>query len=216
MNKDHIIHLPGFLDRVSCQSLIDIFESVDEYHEDGKAGGKVSYDIKKCTETQFNFLSSEDMILGYENFKFYPVPPITISKKMRVPVFRKDDFIDCLINGMEKYAQEYPFLDVIPQTRIFKTFKVQKYNPDECYFALHCESMGAKLDRVLAWMIYLNDVTEGGETEFPSQDKKFQPRCGDFLIWPAHFTHPHRGIASKTQVKYIVTGWTVYTKVYED
>ena len=60
MNKDHIIHLPGFLDRVSCQSLIDIFESLDEYHEDGKVGTyEVNYNLKKCTETQFNFLSSE-------------------------------------------------------------------------------------------------------------------------------------------------------------
>ena len=209
MNKDHIIHLPGFLDRVSCQSLIDIFESVDEYHEDGRAGGKVSYDIKKCTETQFRFLSDE-------NFKFYPLPRRMACEVTKVPLYTGVNFINCLIDGIEKYAQEYPFLDAIPQTRIFNTFKVQKYNPDECYSALHCESMGASLDRVLAWMIYLNDVTEGGETEFPSQNKKFQPRCGDVLFWPAHFTHPHRGIVSKTQVKYIVTGWTVYTKVYKD
>ena len=203
MNKDHIIHLPGFLDRVSCQSLIDIFESLDEYHEDGKVGTyEVNYNLKKCTETQFRF---------YDDFKIHPCPPRTISEEMRVPVYTEVNFINCLINGIEKYAQEYPFLDAIPQTQIFYGFKIQKYNPDECYSVLHCESMGANLDRVLAWMIYLNDVTEGGETEFPSQDKKFQPRCGDVLFWPAHFTHPHRGIVSKTQVKYIVTGWTVYT-----
>ena len=203
MNKDHIIHLPGFLDRVSCQSLIDIFESVDEYHEDGKLGTcEVDYNLKKCIETQFRF---------HENFKIYPVPPRTISEEMRVPVYTEVNFVNCLVNGLEKYAQEYPFLDKLSQTKLFYGFKIQKYNPGECYSILHCESMGSCLERVLAWMIYLNDVTEGGETEFPSQDKKFQPRCGDVLFWPAHFTHPHRGIASKTQVKYIVTGWTVYT-----
>ena len=61
--------------------------------------------------------------------------------------------------------------------------------------------------RVLAWMIYLNNVTDGGYTEFPDQRKKFQPRVGDILIWPAYFTHPHRGIVSNTQTKYIATGW---------
>ena len=66
------------------------------------------------------------------------------------------------------------------------------------------EGMGK---RILAWMIYLNDVTDGGHTAFPTQNKKFQPRRGDVLIWPAYFTHPHRGIVSKTQTKYIITGW---------
>ena len=206
MNKDHIVHLSGFLDRVSCQSLIDIFESLNEYHEDGRIGDNVLlYDAKKCTEILFR---------SQGNFGIYPLHSIN-SKKSEdgapPPVYIQVDFANCLANGMSKYAQEYPFLDTLPQTQLFFGFKIQKYNPGECYSALHCESMGSDLDRVLAWMIYLNDVTDGGETEFPSQDKKFQPRCGDFLIWPAHFTHPHRGIASKTQVKYIVTGWTVYT-----
>ena len=63
---------------------------------------------------------------------------------------------------------------------------------------------------MLAWMIYLNDVTDGGYTEFPCQDKKIQPRAGDALVWPAFFTHAHKGITSKTQTKYIVTGWCEY------
>jgi len=59
-------------------------------------------------------------------------------------------------------------------------------------------------------MIYLNDVMDGGHTEFPNQNKKFQPRIGDILIWPAYFTHSHRGITSLTQTKYIMTGWFTY------
>ena len=59
-------------------------------------------------------------------------------------------------------------------------------------------------------MVYLNDVTDGGETEFPTQDKKFSPRAGDVLIWPAYWTHPHRGIVSESQVKYIATGWYAF------
>ena len=213
MNKDHIVHLSEALDRRSCQSLIDIFESLSEYHEDGTIGGirRVEYDAKKCTEMMFVF---------YDDFKIHPMPLSDDvrweDKRIKVPIYIQNDFIDCLVNGFRKYTQEYPFLDYLPKSNVYEGFKIQKYNPDECYSRLHCESGGCDLTRVLAWMIYLNDVTDGGETEFPSQDKKFQPRCGDFLIWPAHFTHPHRGIVSKTQVKYIVTGWTVYTKVYKD
>ena len=89
---------------------------------------------------------------------------------------------------------------------------MQRYYPGEGYFVLHCENGGPHPDkemtkRMLAWMIYLNDVKDGGYTEFPTQNKKFQPRRGDVLIWPAYFTHPHRGITSKSQTKYIATGW---------
>ena len=215
MNKDHILHLPGFLDPVCCQHIIDLFESLNEYHQEGTVGDNlIIHDAKKCTEMTFKLCG---------DFKIHPVPHHHVEqehvqlpstemgwKKFKVPFYTVPDFINYLVNGFRKYAQEYPFLDQLPQTNICDGIKIQKYNPDECYSALHCETMGGDLDRVLAWMIYLNNVTDGGETEFPSQDKKFQPRCGDLLIWPAGFTHPHRGIVSKTQVKYIVTGWTVY------
>ena len=59
-------------------------------------------------------------------------------------------------------------------------------------------------------MIYLNDVTEGGHTNFPNQKRKFQPRRGDILMWPAYFTHTHQGLVSKTQTKYIASGWCTY------
>jgi hypothetical protein len=59
-------------------------------------------------------------------------------------------------------------------------------------------------------MTYLNDLTDGGETEFHYQQVKVKPEKGLTLIWPADWTHTHRGIPSETQEKYIVTGWLNY------
>jgi hypothetical protein len=59
-------------------------------------------------------------------------------------------------------------------------------------------------------MTYLNDVNDGGETHFYHQELKVQPRKGLTLIWPADWTYTHRGIASPTEDKYIVTGWYSY------
>ena len=53
----------------------------------------------------------------------------------------------------------------------------------------------------------MNDVEEGGELEFLHQNLRFKPRKGDFLIWPAHFTHMHRGNPPISNTKYIATGW---------
>ena len=51
------------------------------------------------------------------------------------------------------------------------------------------------------------DIVEGGETEFLYQSKRFQPKRGQFLIWPAGFTHVHRGNPPLSGEKYISTSW---------
>ena len=58
-------------------------------------------------------------------------------------------------------------------------------------------------------MTYLNDVPNGG-TEFLFQKLKVPAKKGLTLIWPTDFTHAHRGIISKTNEKYIITGWFNY------
>ena len=61
--------------------------------------------------------------------------------------------------------------------------------------------------RHLAFMTYLNDVNEGGETEFFYQEAKIRPRKGLSLIWPTDWTHTHRGVPAPKEQKTIVTGW---------
>ena len=60
--------------------------------------------------------------------------------------------------------------------------------------------------RCLTWMVYLNDVNEGGETEWLYQQLKIKPKRGTVVIWPTGFTHLHRGNPPMSN-KYIVTGW---------
>ena len=59
-------------------------------------------------------------------------------------------------------------------------------------------------------MTYLNDVTDAGETEFYYQKIKVKPEKGLTLIWPSEWPWTHRGLTSKTQIKYIATGWFCY------
>jgi hypothetical protein len=55
-------------------------------------------------------------------------------------------------------------------------------------------------------MIYLNDVEDGG-TEFMKQKHTEKAEAGKLIIWPADWTHAHRGEVSTTKTKYILTGW---------
>ena len=55
-------------------------------------------------------------------------------------------------------------------------------------------------------MLYLNNVPDGG-TEFKYQNIITPAVKGNLIIWPADFTHTHKGVISKTKEKYIATGW---------
>ena len=70
---------------------------------------------------------------------------------------------------------------------------------------MHNESSGTYPYRILAWMVYLNDAVSG--TEFPYQERTVTPKTGRTAIWPAGWTHPHKGVTPNMGVKYIATGW---------
>ena len=89
--------------------------------------------------------------------------------------------------------------------------KLQKTPIQGGYSEWHSEQgPGEASTRVLSWMVYLNDVEDGGETEFLYQGVKQKAKKGVLLIWPASFTHTHRGNPPYSNEKYIVTGWTSF------
>jgi hypothetical protein len=56
-------------------------------------------------------------------------------------------------------------------------------------------------------IIYLNDVEDGGETEFIYQSTRVKPKKGTVVIAPSSFTHTHRGNPPLNGEKYIFTSW---------
>lgn len=87
-------------------------------------------------------------------------------------------------------------------------FKVQKTEVGQGYHVWHSETGTRDMcTRILAWTLYLNDVEEGGETEFLYYPRRIKPKAGTLVFWPAGFTHTHRGNPPLTNTKYIVTGW---------
>ena len=191
MTNDFIYHAKNALTLEECKSLIDFFEDNKKFHNDGVIGlGNVDYKKKKCTEM---YISSNAITPGNEYFA-------NVNRALE--------------DGIVEYVKEYPFLNTVTPWILTETFNINKYLPTEAYFKTHCEMAGApdpnSSRRMLVWMIYLNDVTDGGETEFPTQGKKIAPRAGDLVLWPSYWTHPHHGLPSNSQIKYIITGWFSY------
>lgn len=91
--------------------------------------------------------------------------------------------------------------------------QAQKYQQGKGnYNYWHCEVFPEKnsveaLHRTLLFMFYLNDVDEGGSTDFYYQQRSIQPRQGRMVIAPGYFTHTHRGCTPISNDKYILTSW---------
>ena len=113
----------------------------------------------------------------------------------------------------EDYIKKHPQLNKIHVWDVDTQYNLQKYNPGQGYHVSHCENGGGiAMTRVLAWMIYLNTVNDGGGTSFDNYNIQTLAVEGSLLIWPAYWTHFHHGIVSPTETKYIATGWVSFTR----
>jgi hypothetical protein len=109
---------------------------------------------------------------------------------------------------LAQYTDQHPMLKVVGTYRMTESPAIQHYRPGGGFKLAHFERTGlANTTRMLVWMTYLNDVTDGGGTRFVYQDHTFEARKGRTLIWPSDFTHTQVGVVSPTQHKYIITGW---------
>ena len=129
----------------------------------------------------------------------------------RVAIFNKQ-----LNQVLDDYCHKFPDCELSHQpwgNGGYEMFNIQKYKPNEGFRRWHCErsSMNATtVTRHLTWMTYLNDVHDGGGTEWHNQNLKLKAQKGLTVIWPVDWTYTHRGIVSPTETKYIATGWFNY------
>ena len=116
--------------------------------------------------------------------------------------------------GLERYLQERPlFRDCCPEQSLFVNpiFNLQHYAPGEGFKRWHCDwtisdEATEPVHRVLAWILYCNDVDKAG-TEFHWQDHHEPAERGKLVIFPAGPSHIHRGRVNQSASKLIATGW---------
>lgn len=176
-----------------CQSVID-------YHERATEAGFVMTRQQSESGTLKTQKDSNDLYMHHEDCVSL------IGTKVIVKQF-KEAFNTIIYPN---YINEF---DALKSCSPMHTnyIKVQKTQIGGGYHIWHHETDSKDTsNRVLAWMVYLNDVEEGGETEFLYQHMRIKPTTGTFVIWPAGFTHTHRGNPPLSGNKYIMTGWVEY------
>ena len=160
-----------------CDDLIEYHKNNMEYKNLGKSIG--ANEMKKSTD-----------------FTVFPA-----SQNPSILMYRK-----LLFGYIKEYNAAYD--NPLAEMTIADGFNIQHYKPGEGYLNWHSErSIHLTHQRALTFMTYLNDVSDGGGTEFKYQGLRHNAKKGKTLIWPSDFTHTHRGQKSETEEKYITTGW---------
>lgn len=173
-----------------CNELIKFFElNVDlqceaAHNENGKVG--INKNIKEGTDLEIDHSYKENIIGKYREH---------------------------LQEILTLYLKKYEYSNRVHKFDINRNYNIQKYPIGGGYKVWHHENTGEShyALRHLVFMTYLNNVKNGG-TEFLYQQMSVEAKKGLTLIWPATWTHTHRGIVSNDKEKYIVTGWYSFEK----
>jgi hypothetical protein len=84
---------------------------------------------------------------------------------------------------------------------------IQKYDKNKGEYIYHNDFHMISIKyRVITFLWYLNDIHEGGETEF-WDSYKIKPTAGKIVLFPSSWTYPHRGKMPISDNKYIITNW---------
>ncbi len=223
--SDFIAVIDDVLHPDLCKDIITTFEK-SPHQEPGRTGGGVDTDRKLSTDIPFSEKpefkdqfqqvmqkTSEQLVKYIEQHYFALIGPIGLTvrdPKTGQPVKLTQD------NFEEAGKQHLPGL----VNHLFRIGLVnaQRYTAGEGgYPHWHSEVFpqlqhNEALHRILLFMFYLNDVDEGGETDFYYQDRSVKPKTGRMVIAPAYFTHTHRGNMPKSNDKYILTSWLLFNR----
>ena len=183
----------GALSQAQCRQLVHLFENSPHY-----VG---------------NIIRDGQVIIDYEGKK---ASEFDVSGSTSNATWAAVDL--ALLQIATKYLNLYESIN--PALRNFGTpfgdegFRIKRYKNDGTeHHAFHIDSgteLLCKPRRVIAFILYLNGVDEGGETVFLQQGKRVKPACGRAVIFPTSFNYVHAGRRPVSNTKYNVINFVTY------
>ncbi|MEE4243909.1 MAG: 2OG-Fe(II) oxygenase [Kangiellaceae bacterium] len=211
-----------------CQQLIDKFES-DSNKQAGRTGAGVdkakkdSIDLYISHEKNWqeevsiiNNTITQGMVQYTRQYPFVVTGAVS-------PSIQVGDEIRTITNEDIAQLNDEQLAQLISSIYTHDDINMQKYlKGTGGYHHWHSEHFPHPTDqsqrslrRTLLWLIYLNDVADGGETEFFYQGAKVKPTQGSLVLAPCTFTHTHRGSIPQSNDKYVLASWLMYKSADE-
>tara|TARA_E500000081_G_scaffold11909_1_gene14459 strand:- start:22062 stop:22688 length:627 start_codon:yes stop_codon:yes gene_type:complete len=159
-----------------CEEVIERLKPSTRWYNSGVASGKVEPNLR------------DSMQISYDPNS----PPVEHEPLL---AFAQE----CL----DVYTTERKEAGDVPAFGMTEGYNILKYKGDgsQAYHAVHSDQgWPNNIHRHVSFCMYLNDIEEGGETEFPAHELKIEPKAGRGLIFPASWVYSHRSLPHKTGV----------------
>ena len=171
-----------------------------------------SLDEETCNKLIYNFEKLEDKQERVENDRkpnFTQINLTELSKENE----ELNNLHQLLIKKTFEYKKDYyKFVDerCFPREHAFEQFRIKRYiNNGNDAFDCHVDVMDhPSARRFLAFLWYLNDVDNGGETVFDGIVIK--PQVGKLVVFPPMWMFPHIGNPPVSNNKYILSTYLHY------
>ena len=193
----------GF-DSTQCRIALGLELKIDDINEKGIIKKKPNYNIKNISAKRIedlpleiyeveDFLSEDECELIIKEIKSSLRPSTIASAGAHDETYRTSSTCDLGIKNNE-FLKEIDrrichFIGIEPsfgetlQGQFYLEGQEFKEHTDYFEGSQLLEHDQGKGQRTFTFMIYLNDVSKGGETEFTKIDKKFKPLRGNAIIW---------------------------------
>ena len=184
MNDNFIIRYKGAFSREDCDTIIKHINNFEN-------NNLLVYDKK--------YRHREDHKTISVNNTEVDLPASALISRLILPNFKP-----CVDDYIERFS-------ILEQSKFtIYDLKLKKIPQGGGFHAWHYEN-GSMISspRMFVIQIYLNDNFDGGETEFLYQNLREEAVAGDVLIFPAGYTHVHRGNPPIGGVKYIANSWAI-------
>ena len=208
-----------------CSQLIDKFEH-SAHKQPGRTGGGVDTDKKRSLDVSITQqpefkdefqavlpLVTQYVMAYFERYYFALIGPIGLT----VQDPETGQPVKLTADNFERVGRPN-LVNLVKYLFRIGDINAQKYDAGSGgYPYWHSEvypqaGHNDALHRIMLFMFYLNDVEQGGETDFFYQNVSVKPKAGRMVIAPAYFTHTHRGNIPVSNDKYILTSWVLFNR----
>lgn len=184
MLRDYVRWYDEALPRGFCQRLIDAFRDARAMHVERARGWRAGLEESAWTELDLTAMADDALKAFFRG--------------------RIDEYL-------ARYNDELKLPIAVPASPLLAELRLKRYRPGTGEgFQLHFDSINEVAHRYLVFLWYLNDVAEGGETEFPGLEVKVAPRAGRLLIFPPYWMYQHAGLPSRSGDKYILSTYMLF------
>ncbi len=184
MLRDYVHWYDDALPHAFCDHLIDAFHGTQAMHVQREQGWRAGLEDSAWTELDLSAMA-DDALKGF----------------FRASI---DEYLD-------RYNSALKLPIPVPRSPMLAELRMKRYRPGTGEaFQLHFDSINEVANRYLVFLWYLNDVADGGETEFPRLGIKVAPQAGRLLMFPPYWMYQHAGLPPLSGDKYILSTYMLF------